>query len=592
MLNLLNNVAAAAGSMVRRRSLSPFEQMLYGVMNWIYRNLCWYGMQIQRSAHRLKRTIKRAVRPVVKSVRNFYHIHIRRPIVGAWGTTRSIAADSKSAIRTAGRVRSQEGFGAMLLSAGRSMAHGAAKYKTFLATAVNYCLPVLCIAILLLTATTIFSRNYVLAVECDGTQVGYISDESTYVEATELVGERVISASEDFQSAITPTYSLVAVDGSNLNNSEEICNNILVSSDDVDEAYGFFVDDKLIGAVKSEGDLTFILDEFLEAFRTGAANETVSFIGTTDIVKGLYSGEKIVSSADFKEDINARKMETQIYTIKSGDTLDKILGRYSLSKERFLELNENFDGNLRQGGTVLIEKEQPVLRVQSVVVSSYEKTIAFSKTTEKDASRYTTYKKLKTAGQNGLQKITQEITYVDGVEVSRNIIKTETIKEPVTEVYVVGTKKTTTTRYSSNKGSFSHTAKDDGSVVGSGRFSWPLPGVTTVSSRYGYRWGRLHSGIDISCGGVYGRTIVAADSGTVTAVKNSPSGYGLHVIISHGNGYSTLYAHCSSVSVSAGQRVSKGQAIAKVGNSGRSTGPHLHFEIRVNGKAKNPMNWY
>lgn len=112
----------------------------------------------------------------------------------------------------------------------------------------------------------------------------------------------------------------------------------------------------------------------------------------------------------------------------------------------------------------------------------------------------------------------------------------------------------------------------------------------TLTSRFGARWGRSHKGIDI--GAPKGTTIVAAASGTVTyAQYGYGGGYGNHLIISHGNGVQTLYGHCTSLLVSQGQYVSQGQAIATVGNTGDSTGNHLHLEVRVNGVAQNPQNY-
>lgn len=101
-----------------------------------------------------------------------------------------------------------------------------------------------------------------------------------------------------------------------------------------------------------------------------------------------------------------------------------------------------------------------------------------------------------------------------------------------------------------------------------------------IVSYYGYRWGRLHSGIDISDDGIGGQDIVAADGGTVTWAGYDDSGYGNYVIIDHGNGYYSLYGHCSSLAVSQGDKVYKGQTVAYVGSTGDSTGDHLHFEIR------------
>lgn len=131
---------------------------------------------------------------------------------------------------------------------------------------------------------------------------------------------------------------------------------------------------------------------------------------------------------------------------------------------------------------------------------------------------------------------------------------------------------------------------------GSGQFMWPVPSSSHISSPYGYRihpiYGtkKLHAGMDIAAPS--GSTIVAADSGTVIlASYGYNGGYGNYVIISHGNGYTTRYAHCSSLSVSVGQQVSKGQKIASVGSTGASTGPHCHFEIRINGSTVNPANY-
>ena len=133
-------------------------------------------------------------------------------------------------------------------------------------------------------------------------------------------------------------------------------------------------------------------------------------------------------------------------------------------------------------------------------------------------------------------------------------------------------------------------------VFKGGNFTWPVPSCYGISSKFGPRHGRYHTGVDISQTGIYGARIVAAASGKVLIAGNNGSGYGNYVAINHGtlngNTYTTLYGHCSSVIVSVGQSVTKGQTIAYVGSSGNSTGPHLHFEIRVNGSARNPMSFF
>lgn len=115
---------------------------------------------------------------------------------------------------------------------------------------------------------------------------------------------------------------------------------------------------------------------------------------------------------------------------------------------------------------------------------------------------------------------------------------------------------------------------------------WPLNGP--ITSSFGPRWGRMHEGIDISVG--TGTSVVAAASGTVL-VAGWSGGYGVLVVIDHGNGLATAYAHNSNATVSPGQTVTQGQLIAYSGNTGHSTGPHLHFEVRVNGSAVDPLGY-
>ncbi len=147
-------------------------------------------------------------------------------------------------------------------------------------------------------------------------------------------------------------------------------------------------------------------------------------------------------------------------------------------------------------------------------------------------------------------------------------------------------------------------------VYDGGSFLWPTPTVSRISSYYGWRWGRMHNGIDIANGNCWGDKIVAIADGVVTTYSNScthnyakkpvrnccGSGYGNYVTINHGTKdgktYVAYYAHMSKITVSLGQKVKKGQIIGYVGSTGRSTGAHLHFGIAVNGAWANPMSYY
>ncbi len=139
------------------------------------------------------------------------------------------------------------------------------------------------------------------------------------------------------------------------------------------------------------------------------------------------------------------------------------------------------------------------------------------------------------------------------------------------------------------------------SNVSASGWAWPMPydGVY-LTSYYGYRYHpldgdwRYHSGIDVSMSDAYGKNIVATRAGTVilsSLESESGTGYGNYIIIDHGDGYTSLYGHCSALLVSQGQRVSRGQIIARVGSTGWSTGPHLHFEVRYNGETVDPLDY-
>ena len=143
------------------------------------------------------------------------------------------------------------------------------------------------------------------------------------------------------------------------------------------------------------------------------------------------------------------------------------------------------------------------------------------------------------------------------------------------------------------KGSLKYSSSSS-QYLGSGQFCWPAPSYTRISSPYGYRihpiykTQKFHSGVDLAAPG--GTNILAAENGRVISAGWN-GGYGNCLVVDHGGGISTLYAHASRLVVSKGDYVTKGQVIAKVGTTGNSTGNHLHFEVLVNGKTTNPMNY-
>lgn len=124
---------------------------------------------------------------------------------------------------------------------------------------------------------------------------------------------------------------------------------------------------------------------------------------------------------------------------------------------------------------------------------------------------------------------------------------------------------------------------------------WPSRSSKKISSYYGmrlhpiYHYWKMHTGIDI--GASYGTDILSSADGVVTSVRYNEGGYGWYIVVYHGDGISTLYAHCSKVIAKEGQSVKQGQVIALVGSTGASTGPHIHYEVRVNGSHTNPLDY-
>lgn len=125
--------------------------------------------------------------------------------------------------------------------------------------------------------------------------------------------------------------------------------------------------------------------------------------------------------------------------------------------------------------------------------------------------------------------------------------------------------------------------------IANGKFLWPVPSNKTISSRFGHRWGRPHEGIDIPAR--EGSHFMASADGVVVYSGNDLSGYGNLIVVGHKDGVFTVYAHAQRIYVSKGDKVFKGQAIGKVGQSGKASGPHLHFEMRKLSRAVDPVDY-
>jgi murein DD-endopeptidase MepM/ murein hydrolase activator NlpD len=261
-------------------------------------------------------------------------------------------------------------------------------------------------------------------------------------------------------------------------------------------------------------------------------------------------------------------LEETKYKVKDGDVLGSIANGNGLKLADLLALNPGLtaDSVLKIDQEINITVPKPFIEVVIEKEMNQQEEIPFQNQVTEDSSMNKGDSKVSQEGQNGLQNVTYHISEKNGAAITKDVTKQEVLKQPVNRVVVQGTK-----------------------VIpsrGEGSFAWPTVGGY-ISSGMGYRWGKLHKGIDIARPS--NPTIKAADNGVVTFAGWDSGGYGNKVIINHQNGFTTLYGHMSSISVSVGQTVSKGQAIGIMGATGDATGVHLHFEVSKNGALQNPQ---
>ncbi len=211
------------------------------------------------------------------------------------------------------------------------------------------------------------------------------------------------------------------------------------------------------------------------------------------------------------------------------------------------------------------------LEVKTISVQTTDYEIPFEKKTENTSSQLIGYSKITIPGKNGLGRKTETIEKRNGLEVARTLVSDEQIADPVTQVTTVGTAKSTVSAQQHVK------AQRAGFIL-------PLDaGCFTVSAYYGD--GRNHKGIDLAAGA--GTPIYAVADGTVVS-SGYNGNYGYSVVVDHGNGVQTRYAHASALNVAAGAAVRQGDVVAFVGRTGQATGNHLHFEVIINGTRVNP----
>ena len=331
------------------------------------------------------------------------------------------------------------------------------------------------------------------------------------------------------------------------------------------EACGIFIDGKRMLVVKDKSVGSEVLDEVLSAYRQDD-NWQAHFKQKIAMQTVLVDMDELMEVDRAVEYMQCGGTDVQKYQVQAGDTLWDVAASAGISVEQLIETNPGLStATLSIGREIKISRHTPLVDVLSTYENIEQEEILVPVQEKIDQELYWGEQKIVQEGSSGQREVVYQVTLENGQETGRKVVRQKTIKEPEPQIIVKGNKKLLASR------------------GGSSRLAYPTSGA--IVSPFGTRWGRDHQGVDIAASS--GTPVVASEDGTIEWVGNQ-GGYGICVDISHGSGVVTRYAHLSSTSVQSGQRVARGQCIGRVGSTGNSTGPHLHFEVIINGVHKDP----
>lgn len=408
----------------------------------------------------------------------------------------------------------------------------------------------------------------------NGRTLGIVREQQDVIEILDMVSEEL---TQEYGSSITIdpetdiTFTPVISYGKEIDDADTVLKRFTYMGDIQTKAYAVYADGELLAVMESKKTAEDMLNRILEDYldNDDVEYEYVGFAENIQIKPYNTTLSKVTSSAAAYKKIKNGGQQEITYEVVAGDTLSGICEKLGVSLDELKDMNPGLSENdtLHVGDSFVITEEVPLLTVETVEVATYAEKVKYETKYKKSDNYFEGEKVVSQEGKNGKARVTARLTKHNGKTVEKEILSTKIIQEPVDKIILKGTKEKPPT-------------------AGSGKFIRPVN--VSVYSGYGWRWGRMHYGIDLSC--ATGTPIHAADGGVVTTA-GWYYGYGLTVIIDHGNGYTTLYGHCSALYVSVGEHVYQGQTIAAVGNTGNSSGPHCHFEIKHNGANVNPSNY-
>jgi len=452
----------------------------------------------------------------------------------------------------------------VLMCEGHELSVKLAKIKANRLTAVTI------MASLLIIVMTTMVYSVGIRITIDGVPLGYVMEEEDF-EAGLLRVEKQVSEVLGRPYTMNPNteFSIEIVQRDKVLDGQQLRNALFSRISEVSELYVLTVDGEVVGASAREEILKNMVNEVLNP--SSDPNVRTEFNREVKITKQFTDTSYLRSYDEMHALLTSNIHEEQTYEIRPGDTLERIARKHGTTKATILSYNPGLDpGRLMAGEDIVVKPAIPFLSVTQTRRVEYVEQVAYKTVEIKDSTMYRGKTKVKTNGIKGKTKVVADVVYKDGKEIDRTILSTQVMSQPVDKVVLVGTKTPPKT-------------------MATGKLRRPVVGGY-ISSNYGYRRnGReFHTGVDFAIS--YGSRVSAADGGTVS-FAGWKGAYGYLVIINHGNGLQTYYAHNSRLTVRAGQKVAKGEQIAKIGSTGRSTGPHCHFEVRVNGKHVSPWRY-
>ncbi len=436
----------------------------------------------------------------------------------------------------------------------------------------KYMLHFFVLFVTILTCSMIYSSTLSYEVKIDGKNIGIVENKR---EVYRLVEDMKNQIKKEFNKDVTIgqniTFNKVRVGKDQLTSKDVFKENLGKVIDLKVKAYAIQVNGKDIVFLKDKKEAEQVLKEIKNVNIKETQGKEIKEI---KFMEKVSIKEKEANVAHVKNEKNAYNYlingseSIQKYIVKDGDTIWDIAKAHDLKVEDIQKANPDINiDKLKIDQKINITAAKPYVNVKVIELASYEEVIPYETLFEDTQALYKGEKKVKLQGLEGKKKIEAEIVKINGVETGKNILAEEILQVPENKVVLQGTKNKPTT-------------------MAFGVFANPTRGK--LSSRFGKRWGKSHTGVDIAA--PKGTDIKSADGGTVI-FSGTQNGYGKLVIVDHGNGYKTYYGHCSELDVKKGEKVAQGQVIAKVGSTGRSTGNHLHFEVRIKDKPVNPLQY-